>query len=223
MEQVHGNRLRQVTRRGPQPFDVPGLFSEPVPGLPTLLLGSERDDAADTIKAGHYTGSVPSGKSHYVRFEAAIVVWSIPANNNLAEFLLGQPGNVWELSRLWAPDGHERNLLTRAISAGIRVIRWLENPDALVSYADPNAGHSGGVYHAASWIFHGQSEESRVYLATDGQRMARRAFHSGKTFLRKAEIEAQGFAEIQMPGKLRFVYPCTRKARKKIAAGVDRG
>lgn len=206
--------------KGPCPFVVPGLFSEATGG-PELLLDRERDEAIRTICFRHYTRSVPSGKSHYVRFREALVVWTIPANNNIARFLLGEPGNVWELARLWAPDGHEHNLLTRAISAGIRVIKWLESPDALVSYADPNAGHTGGVYRAASWIYHGQSEESRAYIAPDGRPVARRAFHSGELFLSKREIEAKGYREIRLPGKHRFVHPLSRRAKKSIRGVSD--
>jgi hypothetical protein len=180
-----------------------------------LLFGHGRRAAIATITAHHYSRSAPSGKSHYVQFGPAYVVWSLPANNNLAKFILGEPGAVWELSRLWAPDGHEPNLLTQAISAATDVIRSLENPDALVSYADPNAGHHGGVYRAASWIYHGRSEENRVYAKGD-QTIARRAFHSGKSFTKKAGILAMGYEERKLPGKERFVKPLTRKARKVL-------
>lgn len=181
-----------------------------------ILIGQDRVAAAETIKANHYTRSVPSGKSHYVRFGDAIVVWSIPANKNIAKFIMGEPANVWELARLYAPDGHEKNLLTRAISAAIAIIKLVERPDALVSYADPNVGHKGGVYRAASWIYHGQSEESRAYRGSDGQVVSRRAFHSGKRGMRKSEIEALGFKELRLPGKERFVHPLTRRARRHL-------
>ncbi len=180
------------------------------------LLGADRKTAEQTIRECHYTHSVPSGKSYYLRFEAAIVVWSIPANCKLAKFLLCGPGTVWELSRLWAPDGHDKNLLTRAISWAVGKIQQLERPDALVSYADPNAGHLGGVYKAASWIFHGQSEESRGYRDAEGHIVARRAFHSGKRSLRKAEIEALGYIQVKSPGKFRFVKPLSRHAKRML-------
>jgi len=184
------------------------------------LIGDDRAIAADTIRRNHYTRSVPSGKSHDVQFGDAIVVWSIPANKNIARFVLGWDGNVWELSRLWAPDGHERNLLTQAISAAVKVIVRLEKPDALVSYADPNAGHKGGVYRAASWVYHGKSEEVRTYRAPDGTTVARRAFHSGRKGLRKAEIEALGYREEKLPGKERFVRPMSKRAARVIRVGV---
>jgi hypothetical protein len=164
----------------------------------------------------HYTHKVPSGKSHYVNFEDCIVVWSIPANKNIAKFLLPNGGTVWELSRLWAPDGHRPNLLTQAISYSVKIIKKLENPDMLVSYADPNAGHLGGVYRAASWIYHGQSSECRVYRDAFGQTVSRRAFHSGKRSLRKAEIELLGYKEEKLPGKHRFVKPLLKTAHRQL-------
>jgi len=193
------------------------LFTEPVESEGAFVLsGSYRDEAARTIRQQHYTASVPSGKSVYVRFGSAIVIWSIPANMNIGRFLFGWDAKVWELSRLWAPDGHERNLLTRAIAAAVRVIKKMERPIALVSYADPNAGHHGGVYRAASWYYHGQSDETRAYRDRNGQIVARRKFHSGSRGLRKAEIEALGFVELRLPGKHRFVRPLTNRAKREL-------
>jgi len=185
-------------------------------GIRVLLL-DERKRAARTIIENHYTKSVPSGKSHYLGFADAIVVWSIPANKNIAKFLLGWSGNVWELSRLWAPDGHAPNILTMAISAAVKTIKAIERPDALVSYADPSAGHHGGVYRAASWMYHGQSEEVRAYRGPDGEVMARRSFHSGSRGMKKSEIEARGYVQLKLPGKERFVRPLSKRAKRAVA------
>lgn len=176
-----------------------------------------RDEMVRVLRENHYTGSVPSGKSHYLFFGGAIIVFSIPANKNIAAFLRCK--SVWELSRLWAPTGHEENLLTRAISWATREFKLIEpGVDALVSYADPNAGHLGGVYRAASWLYLGQCEEARAYRRRlDGAIAARRAFHSGKRGLKKAEIEALGYEQLMLPGKFRFARGLTKKTRKTIA------
>jgi len=196
------------------PFDNPPWKDQPRP-----LTDYEISDAQTILKTNHYTHSVPSGKSYYVCHESAILVWSIPANCNLATFILGWPGNVWELSRLWAPDGHKPNLLTQTIKYGVRVLCALEPVDAVVSYADPNAGHEGGIYRAASWIYHGQSEETRCYRSKGGQIVARRAFHSGSgSGLQKSDIEQRGFIEDRLPGKYRFVRPISRRAKAALSA-----
>ncbi len=181
-----------------------------------LLLGQERREAIATIETHHYTHSVPSGKSHYITFDGAIVCWAIPANKNIGGFLLGRHTTVWELSRLWAPDGHRRNLLTEAIAYAIKVLMKLEHPEILVSYADPNAGHSGGVYRAASWIFLGQCDESRAYRDCHGYIVARRAFHSGSKGMTKQQIMDAGYTQLRLPGKFRFARPLSRKVRREL-------
>lgn len=178
------------------------------------LTGTERDAAIATIIANHYAHSVSSGKSHYFGHGAAVVAYSIPANKNVANFLLGYKGKVWELSRLWAPDKHEPNLLTSAISGTTKLLLALEDVDALVSYADPNVGHVGYVYRAASWLYLGQCEEGRYYRDSAGQVVSRRAFHSGNRHMNKAEILALGYQEFKLPGKHRYARPLSRRARK---------
>ena len=186
-----------------------------------LLTGAARAAAIETIKGHHYTRSVPSGKSYYFAAGPVLVVWSLPANPNLARFVLGRPGVVWELSRLWAPDGHAPDALTKAIAVGVKALQQHEAPEALVSYADPAAGHRGGVYRAAGWTHHGTSSETRTYRDADGRAVARRAFHSGGKSLSKAEIEARGFVQHNLPGKERFVKVLRRptvSARVLLAA-----
>lgn len=173
---------------------------------------------AGVIVANHYTHSVPSGKSWYYAFGDAIVVYAIPPNKNISRWLLGRDNAVLELARLWAPDGHEPNLLTQAIADSARRLRIDTGVEALISYADPNVSHLGGVYRAASWAYLGQCEEGRYYRDAAGQVVSRRKFHSGSRSLKKAEIEALGYREFKLPGKHRFARGLTRNARKMIEA-----
>jgi hypothetical protein len=185
--------------------------------MATELLGPERTAAIATIRTSHYTHSVPSGKSHYFRHGDALVVFSIPANQFVGKFLFGVKRNVWELSRLWAPDGHERNLLTRAISRSVRALKQREpGVWGLVSYADPNVGHAGFVYRAASWLACGQVEESRYYRSADGTVVSRRKFHSGGVCMTKAQILAAGYTETKQPGRLRYCLPLSSTARREF-------
>ncbi len=188
------------------------------PDRAVRLVGDARRLAEATMRASHYTHSVPSGKSYWFQFDSALIVFSIPANRFSARVVLGRDGKVWELTRLWAPDGHEKNLLTRAISAAVREFERMEDVEALVSYADPNAGHRGGVYRAASWSYQGQSSENRVYVDASGQTFARRKFHSGNRHMNKPEIEAKGFRQLKLPGKHRFAHGLNKWTRREVAA-----
>lgn len=156
--------------------DAPGVqpgegdLLSPPPLQSRLLEGAEKQHAKQMIRDNHYTHTYPGGKTHVISFGAALVVWGKGSNPYIAQFLLGKENKkacVWELQRMWAPDGHEKNLLTRAISAAVRELCRVEKPDILVSYADPNQigpngkGHSGGVYRAASWIYTGAPERQK--------------------------------------------------------------
>ena len=190
------------------PFD---LFERP--GELSVLVGDTRQFASEIIKQHHYTHSVPSGKSHYMKFKDAIVVWSLPANNNIAKFVLGWKGNDPGADGTLGTRRPRSKSLTQAISHATKRLVELESPDAVISYADPNAGHSGGVYRAASWISHGQSTENRAYRGPNGEIVARRAFHSGRKFLLKRDIEALGYVQLDLPGKHRFVRFLSKRAR----------
>jgi hypothetical protein len=113
--------------------------------------------AKEVICAEHYLRKWPSGECFTFRFESAIVVISAPTNRNASAWL---GCRVYELTRLWAPDGHGANLLTRAIAHTVRQFRLLGIGDALLSFADPAAGHRGGVYRAASWHCLGRSQRT---------------------------------------------------------------
>ena len=168
------------------------------------------------IEKKHYTRSVPAGKSHYFYWRGVLVVFSIPANMHIGRYILKRPCVCWELSRIWAKDGHRKNTLTEAIAKAIRGLRRAEpSIEVLVSFADPNVGHEGFVYKAASWVYTGKSEDPRGYTK-DGEFFPRRKFHSGRKCMTKAEIKALGYREVVREGKHRFVKGLTRRASTEI-------
>lgn len=184
-----------------------GLFDLPNGPMPRL-------DAELVICASHYLRSFPSGWAYCYHHDGAVVVFSIPANKNLGPYLFQGQVEVRELARLWAPDGHRPNLLTEAMSASVRSLRRDTGCEAVISFADPNQGHHGGVYQAASWIYTGQSEETRVYITDDGRTVSRRSFHSGSTSLRP------NLTPLRMEGKHRYVRCLTRTSRRMLKATV---
>lgn len=184
----------------------------------TLLVGDGRKAAQSHITESHYSHCVPAGKSYYFLVGDAFYVFSIPANRNIGPFLLGNQSPVWELSRMWAPNDHH-TVLTAGLAQAIAEFR-AEEPGvvALVSYADPKQGHEGGVYRAASWLYTGQSSESRYYVDGAGQSVSRRKFHSGSRGMTKAEIESLGYTQLKVPGKHRFAKGLTKVSRSILAS-----
>lgn len=196
-------------------------------GTPELAVAKQH------VVDDHYLHSLPMRASYWFEIDDAIVVFSLPANYRAAASLFFSGARVFEMSRLWAPDGHEPNLLTRAISSAIRALREIEpNVDGLVSYADPNAGHSGGVYRAASWTQVPTKRLSRDWTK-DGRIVPRRAFSrlktehrpggrladcrcEGRTPYANWHIVEMGWTEIVREARLVFVKPVTRRARKAV-------
>ena len=185
------------------------------------LSGDKKDTARFFIEKCHYAHSVPSGKSYYFCCAGVFYIFAIPANRNISRFLLGSDNGVWELSRMWASDNHKPNALTQGLAIAVAGLRRAQpGIEALVSYADPNVGHEGYVYRAASWAYLGQCEEGRYYRDKAGQVVSRRKFHSGSSGMKKADIEALGYTELKLPGKHRYAKGLTRKARAAIARKI---
>ncbi len=70
-----------------------------------------------------------------------------------------------ELNRLVVNDGLKKNTLSFFVSQSLKT---LPKPNCIVSYADPNQGHSGYIYQATNWIYTGTSKPKHKYIFEDG-------------------------------------------------------
>jgi hypothetical protein len=103
--------------------------------------------------------------------------------------------------------------MTEAISFAVKAFHRLELADVLISYADPNVGHGGGVYRAASWIALGQTNTSEVYRDKDGRLVTWRMIRHRQ----KRKTLADGYERLYLPGKHRFARGLTRLGKQAIA------
>ena len=84
-----------------------------------------------------------------------------------------EPGKVLELNRLCCIDDTPTN--TESYFIG-QTLKWLSsNTDyqVVVSYADPDYGHSGTIYKASNFIHYGMTGTDKV-LMVDGEKYHRR-------------------------------------------------
>lgn len=71
-------------------------------------------------------------------------------------------GETWELGRLWVSDSEPCNTESWFIARAVRYVkRFHGEVVALLSYADPSAGHEGMIYRAANWLRDGRTDEER--------------------------------------------------------------
>ena len=176
------------------------------------------------VEHWHYSRTMPAGKTvkfgvwEDERFIGA-VIFSRGANNNIGSPYGLKNTEVCELTRV-ALAQHKANVTAilsicikklKAHDAGLRLI---------VSYADSEQHHIGGIYQAGNWIYLGIAEKAGglqykingkwVHKRTLGSRYGRR----DKRYLDKLFPEAETRDDTD---KHRYLYPLDRAMRRQIA------
>ena len=122
-------------------------------------LWNDKDEATRLVETYHYSHNLPSS-SHpcFVLCEDGGLFGD--RGEAIAACCFGQPvgwngKGMLELNRLVLhPDYRSKVKLTSLIAIAAKTLK-AEGVPLLISYADPNQGHHGGIYQAASWNFHG--------------------------------------------------------------------
>lgn len=64
--------------------------------------------------------------------------------------------DVLELKRLWIEDDYGKNIESYCISQSFKWLKkWDKDVKVLISYADPDRLHLGGIYKATNWLYQG--------------------------------------------------------------------
>jgi hypothetical protein len=90
-------------------------------------------------------------------------------------------------------------------SPGIRLV---------VSFADPEAGHHGGIYQAGNWIYSGKSA-SNYEWRLNGKRLNKRAY-TGHNFGNPKLAIPTGAERVPLLGKHRYLMPLDAEMRERI-------
>jgi hypothetical protein len=123
---------------------------------------------------------------------------------------------AWELARLFIIDGTPKNTESWFMA---RAVAWVKKnrPDvgALVSYADPSAGHAGTIYRAANWIADGRTDQERKTPRFDYESVG------GVHYSRRSHVpDGVEIKRVPRVSKWRFVYWLDRfhERRRSLAA-----
>lgn len=111
-------------------------------------------------KHWHYSKSVPAGKT------VKIGVWEDGKFIGAIIFSGGPSPNIWKTYNLTPLEGSElsrialskhKTPVSRIVSIAIRLLRALcPGLKLIISYADTNEGHYGGIYQAGNWFYLGE-------------------------------------------------------------------
>jgi hypothetical protein len=163
----------------------------------------------------HYSQAMPSGKLTKIgvwehdKF-IGCVLFGRGANNTLgAPYGLSQT-ECCELVRI-ALTKHETPV-TRIVAIAIRMLKKLSpGLRLIVSFADTEQDHHGGIYQGGNWIYTGQSKPADEYVVY-GKRMHGRSMralygtHVGKDFIKIVKGSV----------KLRYVMPLDDETKARV-------
>ncbi len=175
----------------------------------------------------HYLHSLPGGTKLAfgaflgVRLLGAIAFGSGPQMvYSLVED--ASPDDCLTLTRLWLSDDLPKNSESRVIAVCLRAIKRFTQVKFLVSYADPSAGHAGGIYQATGWLYTGLSENMPLYDLGDGKvRHSRSLSHAfGSHSLKHFEAHGVPVRVVPQAAKHRYVYFLDASWRPRLKPSV---
>ncbi len=163
----------------------------------------------------HYSGCIP--KSKLVKIGVwecgkfiGVVVFGVGATSALVKKYGLRMDEGCELVRV-ALTAH-KNAVSRIVSVAIRFLKRA-NPGLrlVVSFADPENGHHGGIYQAGNWLYCGKSAASDEYIYK-GKRWQGRSFrHSFKGMENHPSVR-----KVKGSSKHRYLMPLDDEMRKQI-------
>jgi hypothetical protein len=171
------------------------------------------------VEHWHYSGSLPANKSVRLGvWEGGVyvgcVIFGWGANRNMAGSIGLQQTECAELTRV-ALTQHQTPV-SRIIAIAVRLLKK-QSPGvrALISYADPNRGHHGGIYQAGGWIHTGVSHPNESY-SVNGKTLHKRMY-TGTNFGQPAKPLPPGAVKFMPIPKYRYVLPLDPVMRAQIA------
>jgi len=159
----------------------------------------------------HYSKRVPSGKLMRLgvwecgKFIGVVLFGSGANYNMLKPYGLNQDEGC-ELVRI-ALKKHKAPV-SKIVSLALKMLKSSQNLKLVVSYADPEQGHHGGIYQAGNWVYVGRSSK------------AIKIFYRGRWAHQKTVDEA-GVDKAKLPkkiqeGKHTYLMPLTKDMKRKV-------
>ena len=108
--------------------------------------------------------------------------------------------------------------VSRIVSSSIRMIKeHLPGIKLIISFADPEQGHIGGIYQAGNWVYTGVSGATMMWHI-DGEVMHKRSVGARYNTTIPEEVKkiAPSTKIVWAEGKYRYLMPLDKKMRRQI-------
>ena len=185
-----------------------------MPFAPDLRLDwCSHDTARYAVRCWHYSRTLPTGKLVKVgvwedgRFVGCILFSRGAARHIGRPYGLAQT-EICELTRVALGAHHAAT--SRVVAVALRLLRH-QSPGLrlVVSYADPQHGHHGGIYQAGNWLYVGQTARECL-IRVRGRVMHGRSVSSrwgcrSLAWLRR-HVDAKAERVMTLP-KHKYLYP----------------
>ena len=192
---------------------------------PTLKLDWCSHEAAKyAVERWHYSKRMPKSKL------AKIGVWEDEKYIGVVIFGVGATSDLVKSYGLDKTEGCElvrvalrehSTSVSRIVSIALKLLkRSMTGLRLVVSFADPEQGHTGGIYQAGGWFYVGRSQASEEYLV-NGKRWHGRALRHEKpahlTTKQTLALMDPNFKVIMGSTKYRYLMPLDDAMRLQIA------
>lgn len=183
------------------------------------------ESAVFACKNWHYSHSIPAGKITKIGVWEndvfkGVVLFSRGANKSIGgPYGLGQD-ECCELTRIALTKHHTP--VTKIVSIAFKLLKQVSpGIKLIVSYADIDQNHEGGIYKAGNWIYVGvHGDGSRTGFILFGQKKHNKSIHSlyghgsqRMEFLKKIDPNVKEFFS---KGKHKYLYVLDEKIRPDI-------
>lgn len=164
----------------------------------------------------HYSKRIP--KSKLVKIGVwedqtfiGSIIYGVGATSDLVKRYGLKMTEGCELVRI-ALNGSHNTPVSRIIAISLKILKKkCPGIRLVVSFADPEQGHHGGVYQASGWIYVGKSQSSDEYLYK-GRRWQGRSFRNRFKGLEKhPDVKI-----VKGSSKYRYLMPLDRETRDRI-------
>ena len=111
------------------------------------------------------------------------------------------------------------NPVSKMVSIAVKMLKK-QSPGLrlIVSYADPEQGHIGGIYQAGNWTYTGVGKSKNGYIKIKGQTYHKKTIYGRYGSAKPSYLKTLGIdAEYVSPAdKLKYLMPLDDEMRKQI-------
>lgn len=177
------------------------------------------------VEHWHYSGSMPTPPHVFIgvwedgQFIGVVIFSRGAARRGPEAFGIGHV-DMAELTRVALSDHHAET--SRIVAIALKMLRRrCPGTRLVVSYADPNHGHHGGIYQAGGWLFLGQSGDTTEYVGPNGKQWHSRMISpTGRKKVYgqyRPVYKPDQCTPVRLRGKLKYLMPLDAEMREKIA------